>query len=408
MRINPHSRAFVVLLGALSAIPPISIDMGLPGITAIESAFPDAANRGALTLSLFLLGFAGTPMIAGPLADRFGRRPAMLAGLALLSLGAAACAVAPDFTVLLACRLLQGIGAGVCVALPLTMIRDLFDGAAARVKLSHVTAVLGLSPLLAPVLGGWVMSLAGWRAIFAAQGAMGLVLLAVAFFGVAETRRDGHRRSLRPRQIAAGYATVLSNGRFLTCSLIFALSFGAVFAYISSSSAVLMEMLGLSENQFSLAFACTAMGVIVGSVTSGAVSRRGVSSGRILAFGITGIAAAAVVLVALSLTGHIRVVTLIPVAAFMIFCFAMSAPAATQEALQPLPHVAGMAAGVARSIQMALGALVSGLVAAFMGRVAPDLTMALLTAACAALLVVVFVVFRFADQGAAAELPAAE
>ena len=277
---------FTIFLGALSALPPLAIDMGLPGIPAIETTFPDAAGRGALTLSLFLAGFAASPLCCGPLADRFGRRATLLVGLVAFMAAALACTAAPTFPLLLVARLCQGFAAGACVIMPLAIVRDVFHGATARHHLSRITAVLGLAPMLAPILGGWLMTVTDWRGIYAAQGACGLVLLAVTAFGFAETLPAERRRALHPRHLAAGYATVLSDRSFRRNALLYAFGFAAMFSFISGSPAVLMGQLGLSGQTFSLLFALTSCGTLVGSVLSGWLVKHGVPSRRLLRWGV--------------------------------------------------------------------------------------------------------------------------
>ncbi|MEX0760544.1 MAG: MFS transporter, partial [Tistlia sp.] len=128
---------YTALLASLSALPPISIDMNLPAIPAIEASFGEPSGQGALTLSLFVTGFLIAPLVGGPLADRFGRRPALLGALLAFSLASLACAAAPTFLTLLLARFVQGTVAGLGVVLPLAIVRDVFEGASARRRLSQ-------------------------------------------------------------------------------------------------------------------------------------------------------------------------------------------------------------------------------------------------------------------------------
>lgn len=130
--VSPDSFLFTVMLGALAALPPLSIDMGLPAIPAIEASFLGANGQGPLTLSLFLLGFSVSPLVCGSLSDRYGRKPVLLFGLVLFSLSVGACSFSSTLGNLLGYRLLQGIGAGFCVVMPFAIVRNLFDGAVAQ------------------------------------------------------------------------------------------------------------------------------------------------------------------------------------------------------------------------------------------------------------------------------------
>lgn len=375
MPLKRETLAFTLYLGALSAIPPLSIDMGLPGIPSIERSFPDAAGSGSLTLSLFLAGFAVAPLVGGPIADRFGRRPSLLVGLLLFSLAATACVFAPSFKILLVCRLLQGIAAGGCVVLPLAIVRDLFDGASARTRLSQVAAVLGIAPMLAPVLGGFVMTISGWREIFACQAALGIVLLVATAIGFEESLAPENRRALSPAQWLGGFSNVLSDRNFLAFTLVYAFGFAGMFSYISGSPSVLMQSIGLSETTFSLLFALTSCGVLLGSLLSGSLAKRNVASRKILNVGLTAMTIAGLVSVALVMAGIVHTFTLMPLVALVIFFFGLISPSANHEAMRNLGHVAGSAAGIMRCIQMFLGALASALIAFFQPLGEPALVM---------------------------------
>lgn len=363
MALGRETFAFTAFLGTLTALPPLSIDMGLPGFPAIEAAFPDAAGRSPLTLSLFMAGFAISPLIAGPIADRFGRRATLLDGLLIFSLAAGACALAPSFNVLLACRLLQGFAAGACAILPIAIVRDLFVHGAARQKLSQIAAVLGIAPMLAPMLGGWIMTFADWRAIYAAQAAVGVVLLVVGAIGLAESQPVENRRSLNPRRLAESYRFVLSDRAFVGYAMLYAFAFACMFAFISGAPSVLIGNLGLSTTAFALLFGLTSCGVLVASLISGQLSARHVSSRKIIAFGLVLMAASAIAALLLVPAGAMSVAALTPLMALTIFAFGILAPSTNHEALQNLPHVAGSAAGVMRCMQMVMGAFASAMVA---------------------------------------------
>lgn len=365
MALRRDSFAFTAFLGTLTALPPLSIDMGLPGFPAIEASFVDAAGRSPLTLSLFLAGFAISPLICGPLADRFGRRATLLDGLLLFSLAAGACALAPSFTVLLVCRLIQGFAAGACAILPIAIVRDLFQHGTARQKLSQIAAVLGIAPIMAPVLGGWVMAVSDWRSIYAVQAAVGLILLIVGGFGLAESQPVENRRSLNPRQLVESYRFVLGDRGFIGYALLYACAFACMFAFISGAPSVLIGSLGLSTTSFSLLFGLTSCGVLVASLISGQLSRRHVASRKIIAFGLMVMITSAVAALLLVPANAVTVATLIPPMALTIFAFGILAPSTNHEALANLPHVAGSAAGVMRCTQMVMGAFASAMIAVF-------------------------------------------
>ena len=363
MPLKRQSVWFTAMLGALSMLPSLSIDMGLPAIPAIEATFGDAAGRGPLTLSLFLAGFAVAPLAAGPIADRFGRRPTLLAALACYVPSAAMCAFAPSFTLLLAFRLLQGVAAGTCIILPLAITRDLFVGNAARHRLSQIAAILGIGPMAAPILGGWIMTFSDWRTIYVAQALSGLIVLVLLAVGFEESLPADRRRSLRPAQLIGSYRLVLADRTFCGFALVYAFGFACLFSFVAGSPAVFMGGLGLSSQVFSFVFAITACGQLFGSLASARLIRRRVTSRAILTWGLAAMAAGAFAALLFVVAGIIHTYTLMPFIAVVIFCFGMIAPSANHEALVGLPNVAGSAAGLLRSMQMLFAALASAALA---------------------------------------------
>lgn len=382
MRLKPESFAFTVLLAAMSALPPLAIDMGLPGIPAIEMSFSNAAERGALTLSVFLAGFAITPLIAGALADRFGRKSVMAWGLIGFAATAAASGLAWSFNSLLAFRLLQGLASGVCVVLPLAIIRDLFEGAGARTRLSQIVSVIGIAPIAAPIVGGVMILLGGWRLIFFAQAFFALAILLFMMLSLDESLKPQHRRSLRPGEILHGYVTVLRHRKFRDYTAVYSLGFGCLFAYISSSPAVFVDRFGLSEQVFSLLFAIGAAGIIVGSSIGTHLSKRETSSHRMMVYSLVGMALASLIALGLATTHLVNAWTLTPLVLLAVSSFGILAPTATHESIEPLPHVAGAASGMGRCIQMIVGAAASAAIAPLLTYVPAEIAMTWLMTAC--------------------------
>jgi len=368
------SPLLTLLLGALSAVPPMCIDMNLPALPAIEQTY-DVAQRGALTLSLFLVGFAISPLFAGAWADRYGRRPVLLTGLLLMSLSAAAAAYAPDFTTLLAARLVQGLGAGACAALPIAMVRDLYEGNDARIKFAQLTAVLGIAPVVAPLLGGVVFKLFGWHAILLAQAVIGVLLMIAAAAALPETLHPDYRRKLNARALFQGYRQVWLTPRYRAYTLTYVFAFACMFTYISGAATVLMGELGLEAGLFSLVFAISSAGVVVGSTVSGMLVQRGVPTRTLMRSGLTAMVGLSALALAGVLAGMASVWLVAAAAALVIFGFALAAPYTTHESMEPVPQLAGAASGLQRSLQMAVGSAASALVTAAMAGTEPAVAM---------------------------------
>jgi DHA1 family bicyclomycin/chloramphenicol resistance-like MFS transporter len=353
MPIARQSLAFILLLGALSALPPLATDMGLPALPDIADGLSTSLSNAGLTLSVFLLGFAFAPVLFSPLSDRFGRRPVLLAGLAVFGVAGLACAVAPTIGWVLAGRLLQGMGAGTAAVMPLAIIRDSFEGNDARSRLSYVTLVLSVAPLIAPSIGSALLAVTGWRGIYGLLGIGGLALGAIAFTGFAETRRAGADATLTPRQLLHTYRSLLSHRSFV------------MFSFIAGCPLVILKGMGLGNFAFSMTFACAGAGTIIGSLINGKLSERGVSANALLKAGLGMCFFATMSLLLLSLSGHDALLWMLPLLVLNNASYGIIGPNAVHDALQPMPEVAGAAAAVLRCIQMLLGAIASALVPFF-------------------------------------------
>ncbi len=366
MPIPRRSLAYTCFLGMLSALPPLSIDMGLPALGRIVQDLHASPAAASMTLSVFLLGFSVAPLLLGPLSDRFGRRPVLLAGLVVFTLGGLACAVAPSISMLLAARFIQGMGAGAGAALPLAIVRDVFEGAEARSRLAYVTLVLGVAPAIAPSIGAAVLDWVGWRGIYTLLFIGGVVLILAVFFGFEETRDPAHVHPLHPAQLARNYRRVLGHRATLGYALVNGLTFACMFAYISGSPIVFMTGFGVSGRVFSLIFCCTAVGTMTGAMLAGRLAAR-LRPALLLAGGLGLGVACGGGLAMLAVTGHAAVATLLPLLVLSNATYGIIGPHASHEALAPMAGLAGVAAAVLRSMQMALGALASAAVSALSG-----------------------------------------
>ncbi len=366
MPIPRRSVAYTCFLGTLSALPPLSIDMGLPALGQIARDLHAEPAAATMTLGVFLLGFSVAPLLLGPLSDRFGRRPLLLAGLGVFTLGGLACAAAPSITLLLLARFVQGAGAGAGAALPLAIVRDVFEGAEARARLAYVTLVLGIAPAIAPSIGATVLGWVGWRGIYAILFVGGAILLLAVFFGFEETRDPRHSQKLHPAQLVRNYRRVLGHRATLGYALVNGLTFACMFAYISGSPIVFMTGFGVSSRAFSLIFFCTAVGTMAGALLSGRLAAR-LRPAWVLAGGLALGVACGAGLVALAITGHAAVATMLPLLVLSNATYGIIGPHASHEALVPMAGLAGVAAAVLRSLQMFLGALASAAVSALSG-----------------------------------------
>ena len=240
--LDPQGRAFRVLLGAQSMVSSLAVDMSLPALPALGQDFGAPADRVQLTIGAYLIGYAAGQLFYGPLSDRFGRRPMLLLGMAIYTLSAVLCPLAPTIEAVVALRLLQGFGGCVGVVVTRAAARDYFSGTNLAQMLSSLSAIQAFGPLVAPVLGGALASHLGWRSIFLAQGGFAALVLLAVWTGFAESlpRRDPH--AIRPRQLLANYATFFANPRCIGFTLVATCVFSGLFAVLSASPFVLIDL----------------------------------------------------------------------------------------------------------------------------------------------------------------------
>jgi DHA1 family bicyclomycin/chloramphenicol resistance-like MFS transporter len=370
-RLQPQSAMFAIYLGALAALPPVSIDMALPALVNIASSLHASASQAGLTLSLFMAGFALGPIVYGPLSDTRGRKPTLLLGLALFTAGGVVSAVAPDISVLLGARLVQGIGAGAGMTVALAIVRDLFEGNAMQHRLAAITVVANVAPIVAPSVGVALLAAIEWRGIYGVMAACGLLAAIATWTGLAESapRRSG---DLAIAGLRAQYSRVLTNRLVMGNILINGFGFGWMFAYVAGSPLVLLHVLHVKPVIYAALFAMTGLGIVLGATVNGVLASREIAARRILAVAIGVTLAATLGLVAINALRLATLVTIMPLLVASTFCFGLAAPSATRGALDPLPELAGVAGGLLTSIQMLCGAASSSLVALLFSTCGPQ------------------------------------
>jgi len=350
------SRPFTLLLGAQSALPPLSIDVSLPALPALGAALGTSAGAAQWTLSGFLLGFAFGQLLLGPASDRFGRRPVLIAGLVVYALAGAA-AAAPSIGALILLRLLQGFGACAGMVVSRAVVRDVFEGAEAVSRQSFLSAIATLAMLLAPMIGAVLLGSLGWRATYGALSVAGVALLAATAVLQPETLPPSRRRAGR---VWDGYAQVLRAPRTLGYAAVNALTFGGLFAYISASPSVFIGTLGVTPGVFSLLFALAALALLAGSILNGLLARR-LSAASLERLGPALLGIALVLVCALG-PAVPRVPVLVCVLAAYTFATGLVTPNAIAAGLAPLPEAAGAAAAFIGFSQMIVGAISAAVV----------------------------------------------
>ena len=352
-----------LIIGALTALAPLSIDLYLPALPELTRDFHASASEGQLTLTACLVGLSLGQMVAGPLSDRLGRRLPLLVGLAAYSAASLACAFAQAMWVLIALRLVQGLAGAAGIVIARAIVRDLRSGAAAARVFSYLMLVAGLAPILAPILGAQLLRATSWRGLFVTLAIVGAAMLLAVAVGLDETLPASRRRSGGSYQTARTFAGLLHDRIFLGYALTNGFAFGTLFAYIAGSPFVIQDLYGQSPQVFGGVFALNAVGLVVCGQINGVLVGR-VAPVRLLGFGVTVLIAAGLALVAVVLVGGTGLAGILPCLFAVVASLGFVFPNATALALTEYPHVAGSASALLGVLQFLFGAAVAPLAGA--------------------------------------------
>ncbi len=351
----------IVVLGALVALGPLTIDMYLPALPRIAEELAVSSSVAQLTLTGTLAGLALGQLIVGPLSDSLGRRRPLMAGIGLHMFASVLCLIAPNVTVLSLARGLQGMGAAAAMVVAIAVVGDLFDDSEAATVMSRLMLVLGVAPVVAPSLGAVVLLKASWHWVFAVLIVLAGALLLLAALALPETLPLGHRRPLRVRSIASTYLSLLRDLRFVTLVLVAALGMAGLFAYIAGASFVLQGRHGLDQQTFALVFGAGAIALIAATQFNVVLLRR-FAPQRIVVWALVAACVAGAVFIALAVThtGGVYGFVLPVWALLAMLGFVM--PNAPAVALSRHHEAAGTAAALLGAAQFGLGAVIAPVV----------------------------------------------
>ncbi len=353
-----------IVLGLLTAMGPLAIDMYLPALPAIAVDLRAGTAATQMTLTAFFLAFGLCQMVYGPVSDMVGRKPPLYFGLTLFTLGSIGCAVAPGIEWLIFFRFVQGLGASAAMAIPRAIIRDLHTGVEAARLMALVMLVFSVAPILAPLSGSALIVPFGWRAVFVATAmlsALGFLLVAVF---LPETRPPGSRVTIGFGHALSGFGRLLRDGRFLGLTFIGGLGMSSFFAFLASSSFIYMDHFGLTPTQYSFAFSVNAIGFIGASQFA---AKLGVRFGmaRVVNAAVWSYAVFSLILFGVIAAGvdslPVLIVLLVPAFASL----GLVIPSTMVLALEDHGRIAGMASSLGGTFQMVTGGIMIVIVSLF-------------------------------------------
>ncbi len=361
MKLRPDTLAMTAVLAMLTALGPLSTDFYLPSLPEIVRVMGTDVAGAQATLSSFLFGFAAGQIVWGPLSDRIGRKPVLLAGLGLFALATLGCALAPSIEALTAARALQALGASGPIVLGRAMVRDLYEGPRAGKELARMGMIMGLVPAVAPVIGGVLQVAFGWRSTFVASLVFALALTAVIVAVMPETLRQRSPQPLSLKAIFGGYGILLRNRAFRVYVALTAFAYAGLFAFISGSSFVLSGVYGLTPVQYGFSFAFGVLGFIGGTILAQRlVGSRGMDG--VLGLGVLFLALGGLLMLGSVATGAGGALGIALSWAVYACGVGLTMPQAQASAMMPFPDRAGAASSFNGLCQMLLSACIGLLV----------------------------------------------
>ncbi|MCY6379185.1 multidrug effflux MFS transporter [Hoeflea prorocentri] len=343
-----------LILGLLSCVGPLSIDMYLPALPTVADHLDSTVGAVQMTLTVFFIAFGASQLVYGPIADQVGRKPPLYFGLAIFILGSVGCAMAPNIEVLMAARFVQGLGAAVLMVIPRAIIRDLHTGVEATRLMALIMLVISVSPMLAPLAGSGMILLAGWRSIFLLLCVAAVCSLLLTGFMLPETLKPENRVVFNRRSFMKGARTLLTDTEFMGLTFIGGFGMASFFVFIASASFVYSDQFGLSPTGFSIAFAINAIGFFAASQTAAGFGKR-FGMARVVSAAVAGFCVLTIILFALTLAGYGSLVVIVGFLFAANACLGLVIPTTMVLALDNHGDIAGLASSLGGTLQMVAG-----------------------------------------------------
>ncbi|MDD9266938.1 multidrug effflux MFS transporter [Paenibacillus sp. GCM10023248] len=350
----------VLVLGALASFGPLSLDMYLPALPDLAGDLHTSTSLAQMSLTACMLGMSIGQLIAGAASDVRGRRMPLLIGLVLYAVSSVLCMLAPSIGVLLGLRFVQGLAGAAGIVISRAIVRDLYEGVELTKFFALLMLVNGAAPILAPIAGGQILQFTSWRGVFLVLGAIGLLMLAAATWGLQETHPPERRSKGGLGNTLRTFRSLLTDRLFMGYALTQGLVFAGMFAYISGSPFVLQDIFGVSPQMFSVCFAVNGLGVIIAGQVTGRLAGK-VSDPRLLAGGLAMAAFGGLLLLIATLLGAGLPAILIAFF-FIVSSVGPVSVATTSLALQKQGKTAGSAAALLGLLSFIIGGLIAPVV----------------------------------------------
>src|SRR5580704_1968106 len=382
--LRPGTFGLTLLLSFLTALGPLTMDMYLPSLPAIGQALGASTVQVQLTISSYLIGFAAGQIVYGPVSDRIGRRPVILAALVLYGVATIVCALAQSIEILIAVRFVQALGGAGCIVLARAAVRDLYSGVRAGRELSLMGSITAFAPIVAPAIGGVLQTAFGWRATFIFLVVFALASWSAAVQFLPETLRQRTTGPFSLRAMGALYRSVLVHGGFLANLGILVAAFVGLFAWIAGAPYVMQGLYGLTPVMFGVIYAAGAAGYMAGSYTASRFVMR-LGLGRTIGIGTVVMAAGGLTMAAVVGLGFSNVGWLVGTMTIYLAGMGLALPQTQATALTPFPDRAGTASSLLGFAQQSSAAITAVGIGLYLGQSAWPVAGTVATMGCLAL-----------------------
>jgi len=393
-----HPWLIAPILGILGAVGPLAIDLYLPGMPQITSELGISEGVGQFSLMTFLAGLMMGQLFLGPVSDRVGRKPMIVAGMLLFAAASLGCAFVQNGEQLLVLRFVQGIGGSIGRAIGMAVVRDLYTGPTAAKLVGMMMLVLGLAPILGPLLGSAILMVASWRWIFVFLALFGVGCIVLVLTLMPETRLPAQRTSSHPIATLRNYATLLFSRQYIPYVATMALAQAGIYAYLTGSSFAFINIHGVSPTMYSIIFASNAVGLMIGAQTGPRLLGR-FSAETIIRSALAAYVLAAVTLLSLELAGEMNVVLLSALLFVIIMSIGFALPLCGVMALEAHGKISGTAASLMGATQFGFGTIVALVIGLTANGTAIPMAVTIALAAIAAGITANWAFPKAADEG---------